>query len=928
MSQSSNNRFSGTTNTVQIRPTMKAKLFPQSSTRKRDEEEILRSSSHRLALPLLFCTAALSGSAQELTLEPIEKVGRFGAVRTERAPVIDGDLRDEVWAAAPVISGFTQQDPDFGNAATVETHVRVLYDDDAIYFGAELVDSAPPTSGLGRRDSDVESDWFRVYLDPHLDRRSGASFWVNPANVQIDMILYNDTSSDRNWDGVWSSATRIADDRWYVEMRVPFSQLRFPAREQHVWGVNFFRRIARNNEQDRLVNTPKNESGIVSRFAYLTGIDGIAPKKMLEILPYVVVRGDRSGTVANEDPINEATDIEPTLGVDLKYGLTSNLTLTGTINPDFGQVEQDPAVLNLSEFELFFPEKRPFFVEGSSLFDYGRGGSNNNSSFNLFPPSFFYSRRIGREPQGSSRLDYDYADLPRESTILGAGKITGKTASGWSIGILDALTQRESAAYTLDGSRETTTVEPTTNYFIGRIAKDLGTNGRIGTLFTAVNREIDDSVSFLRKSAYSSGVDGHYFFGENQDAILEWFAGGSLVEGTPEAILETQRASARYYQRPDASHVEVDPTLASLSGWAGRVMLNKQTGKWRYNLQAQSYSPGFETNDAGFMQRSDVTATHAMFTYTNEVPSKRLREHNMWISKYQNWNHDGDLIANGVRADSFFLYPNYWYTFHWGGLGLTAYDDRKARGGPLIERPNSYDFGSGFGTDSRGKFWFEIWQGNFRAEDGGESHDIGSIIQWRPRENLTIRFDPRFDVGTIASQYVTVTADSAASSTYGRRYVFGTLDQHTFELGIRTDWTFTSRLTLQLYVQPFVATGEYTAFRELAQPSSRDYLVYGDHKGSIAYDPETGKYRVDPENDGSGKTFAFSNPDFNFRSLRGSAIIRWEFRPGSSVFLVWNENRSDEIQDGRFRLGHDVKSIAEIESDDTLIIKFSYWFGT
>ncbi len=845
------------------------------------------------------------------------------AVRAAKAPVIDGVLDDEAWTKAPSIAGFIQRDPEEGKPATRTTTVRVAYDQDAIYVAARMDDDAPVTARLARRDTSLESDWFCVYLDSQFDRRSGAAFWVNPANVQVDMTLHDDSFSDRSWDGVWDSATKIDDAGWSVEMRIPYSQLRFPRLKEHVWGVNFIRNISSNKEEDRLVHTPKTESGFVSRFARLVGLEAIEPRRALEIVPYAVARADLSTRVPGDDPLNSPLEGGTDAGVDLKYTLSSNLRITGTLNPDFGQVELDPATLNLTEFELFFPEKRPFFIEGSGLFSFGRGGSSNNFGFAYAAPQFFYSRRIGRSPQGTGRLDYDYIDAPYETTILGAAKLTGKTAGGWTIAALDAVTQEEKAELTLGlGEVESHTVEPMTNYFVTRLAKDLGTKGRIGTLFTSTHRDSDPDLSFLRDSAYFGGIDGYWGFGD-RDVILEWVLAGSRVEGSKEAIELTQRSPAHYYHRPDAGHVSLDPDRTSLDGLGGRVMLAKQTGRWKYNLQAQSYSPGFEANDLGFMGRADMTATHAVLLYRNQDVKGTVRDRNVWIGKYQNWNYDGDLIANGIYGNAHVEFTNDHYVFASGGPDFERYDDRDARGGPLVKRAGTAALNVGYGFGGRGTLFYEVSAGKSKGEDGGSATSFDGSIGFRPGPNLTLQLTPSIYSAHTFAQYVrTVRDDSTAAHTYGNRYVYADLGQKTVEMGMRVDWTLSSRLSLQGYVQPFIASGRYDRFKELEAPRSRDFALYGVDRGAIE---GTDRITVDPDGPGPATPFTFSSPDFNVRSLRGSAVLRWEFRPGSALFVVWNENRDDAEPVGDFRPGRDFSRLLKGDSDDVVLVKISYW---
>jgi len=774
--------------------------------------------------------------------------------------------------------------------------VKVAYDDQAIYIAARMDDTKPVTTLLGRRDTNVESDWFRIYIDAQHDRLTGASFWVNPSNVQLDKALYNDIYDDRSWDAVWKSAARIVPGGWVAEVKIPYSQLRFPDRPTHTWGINFARRIASNQEMDWLVNTPKGQSGTVSRFADLVGIEGIRPERALEVVPYGVARSDLASQVPAADPFARASAYKMDGGVDVRYGITSNLRLTGTINPDFGQVEVDPAVLNLSQFETFFPEKRPFFTEGASFFNFGNGPANFRASFNFYPPSFFYSRRIGRSPQGTSNVSYDYLDAPSQTTILGAAKITGRLGKGWSIGVLDALTDAERARYQLGDLRFSQQVEPRTNYVVGRITEEYG-NSQVGVLVTSVDRRLPAELSFLRNSAHNVGIDGYTKFHKN-DWLWEWLVGGTNVEGSKEAIASTQTSSAHGYDRPDADYLTFDRNRTSLSGFGWRTMVAKQTGKWRPIVGLSGFTPGFETNDVGFMPRADEITSHFVMNYVNEDVTTHFRERSFWIAKYQNWNFGHDLLANGLYSNWFLNLKNYWYQFGWAGAELGgAFDDRKTRGGPVARRPRSWNGGIGLGSDSRKKLSFEASVEAFRAQDSSWGRGARITAVYRPATRLTLQLSPSFTREYDHTQYVTTIADPAATATYGAHYVFAGIDQNIFELGTRADWTVTSTLSVQLYLQPFIAAGDYHGFRELARPRTRDYVPfnYGD------------------------------NPDFDFRSLRGSAVVRWEFRPGSALYVVWNENRADTQAFGNFRLRRDISALRRAPSNDVFLVKVSYW---
>ncbi len=819
----------------------------------------------------------------------------YKAVRAAQAPVIDGDLSDAVWQSAPEATGFTQRDPNEGQPATQQTHVKVAYTDEAIYFAAVMEDSGKVTPLLARRDSDLNNgDYIRISIDSQHDRLNGAAFVVNASNVQMDMILYNDIYDDSSWDAVWDSATKITDKGWVAEMRIPLSQLRFQDKPVHTWGFNVSRWTARIRESSRLVHSPKTESVFVSRFADLEGIEGIKPKRAFEVMPYGVARSDVYSRANN--PFTPASEHRVDAGVDVKYGLTSTLTLTGTINPDFGQVEVDPAVLNLSQFETSFPEKRPFFTEGASVFRFGNGPANSRWGFNMWFPTFFYSRRIGRSPQVSPSADY--VSAPGETTILGAAKITGKVGKGWTVGFLDALTDKEEGWFKTGEDIGKTTFEPMTNYLVARATKEYGKDSRAGFMFTSVNRKLTDNLEpTLRESAYFGGVDGYSLF-KNKAWILEWLAGGSMVEGSEEAIATTQRSGARYYQRPDAGHVEYDPTRTSLTGWMGRVMLAKQQGRWRPNLQIQALSPGLELNDIGFLPRTDAISSHAVLNYVNTDQTKHTREISWWVGKYQNWNFDGDLTANGVGANLYVQLKNYWAVYTWGGANVDRISDQFTRGGPAMINPGYRYYGGGFASDSRRKYSITMESESVRDNFDGTSSFLYTSLTYRPTPAVRISLTPTFTDLHENVQYVTTIADPAAMQTYGNRYVFATLDQRTLDIGVRTEWTLSARLSAQLYLQPFVSSGDYSGYKYLARPRSGDFIP----------------------------TAATGNDDFNFRSMRGSAVVRWEFRPGSAMYIVWNENRSDYVEGvGNFRMRRDFGALPDAPSQDVFLIKFSYW---
>ncbi|MEK6371779.1 MAG: DUF5916 domain-containing protein [Acidobacteriota bacterium] len=816
------------------------------------------------------------------------------AVRVSKPPVIDGDLSDPAWQSAPEFTDFTQHDPDDTKPATMRTSIRILYDDKAIYFGAKIDDTHRPTALLTRRDSFVQTDFLSINIDSQHDRLSGAAFTVYPSGTQVDSILYNDIGEDGSWDAVWDSATKILADGWIAEVRVPFSQLRFPEKPVHVWGLNITRRTVRNNEWVRIVNTPKGQTGFVSHFADIEGIEGIHRGRPLELVPYAVGRSDVLSRTDRSNPFLDQIKYRNDAGLDVKYGITSNLTLTGTINPDFGQVEVDPAVVNLSEFETFYPEKRPFFTEGVNIFRFGDTPAQSHFNF-FFPPEVFYSRRIGRSPQAD--VDADYFASPAETTILGAAKLTGKAGSGWSIGILDALTDAERARFIRGGAGGRQQVEPMTNYFVSRATKEIGETARVGFLLTSVNRRLPSELSYLRENALTLGTDGHTWL-YKRNWILEWSGTGTRVSGSDDAIALTQLSSARYYQRPDAGHVDFDPARTSLSGFGGRVQMAKQTGDWRPNFSMQGYSPGFEINDVGFLQRTDIISSHALVQYVNQRPSKHYRERQVWFGTWQNRNFDGDTIERGFFTDHFATLQSFWNYRAALFVAPGSFSDRLTRGGPVARTPFSWSAEASIESDNRKRFYFEFGVELEGSRDHSYDRSVGIELSARPSSNLVVSIEPYYSRSHDHTQYVRAESDPAATGTFGTRYVFADLEQRTFEIATRADWTVSSRLSFQLYLQPFIAAGDFHDYHSLVRARTADYEPY---------------------------TKAVSDPDFNFRSVRGSAVARWEFRPGSALFVVWNENRSDVVPIGDFRFRRDLRAIPTAPSHDVFLVKVSYW---
>ena len=847
------------------------------------------------------------------------------AVRTDKPIEINGLLNEDVWKTAPS-DGFTQTDPQDGAPASEKTDVWVAYDDQALYVAAFCRDSDPKgiKSLLGRRDSQVDSDWFLFAVDPYYDKRTGYLFGLNPAGSMRDVALSNDVADDSSWDGIWEGKAAPNSGGWTLEMKIPFHQIRFPKKDEYVWGVNFIRIIKRKNERASFAWVPKSEPAFVSRFARLEGIRGISSGTHVEFVPYTVGQSQfRPAEPGN--PFERGHKFGGNAGFDLKLSLKSNLTLDASVNPDFGQVEVDPAVVNLSAYETYYEEKRPFFIEGASIFGgFGRGGMYLNANINWPQPSFFYSRRIGRSPEGSVSAD-GYVDFPDRSKILGAAKITGKL-SGWNLGFINALTSREYANIDSSGSRLQEEVEPFSYYGVFRAQKDIkdGQQG-FGVMATGVVRDLrtDALQSILNRNAFSLAVDGWTFLDKKRDYVFGGWFGGTQVAGTPADMLRLQTSSMHYFQRPDATGLGVDPNATSLSGWGGRLSFAKQNGGFLFLAQAGALSPGFDPNDIGYQSSgSNIINLSVLPAYQWTKPGKVFQQALIFLGAARNYDFGGIKFYEGWLASVLGTFRNFWSFNTMFAYNPDTLTYRLTRGGPLALNPGGWELDLSVDTDSRRAIVLGTNNVFYRQPGVGSTLSTGLSLRWKPGTNVSVSVGPQYYRETNAAQWVTRVPDPLMTSTFGSRYVFGSIDQKILSLELRINWTFTPRLTLQAYLQPFIGVGSYRNFKELARPRTYDFNVYGQGASTIGY--ADGTYSVDPDGPGPAAPFSFDNPDFNMKSLRGTVVLRWEYSPGSLLYLVWTQNRSDYSHPGDLQFGRDLGNLFTAPGDNIFLIKFSY----
>ncbi len=844
---------------------------------------------------------------------------------------VDGVLDEQIWSTAPVISEFTQRDPVQGASPTERTEVRVVYDDAAIYIGARMYDSAPDSivARLGRRDQSQNSDQFTFFVDPFLDRRTGYFFGLTAAGTRLDGVLMNDDWDDEDWDGVWDGRVNRDENGWTAEMRIPYSQIRFHKDDKYTWGINFARRIARKNERIYLTYTPRSESGFVSRFSDMVGIENISPPRQIEVVPYFTQRLTRADVAAG-DPYRSANDFNTNVGLDFKVGLTNNLVVNGAINPDFGQVEVDPAVVNLSDVETFFPEKRSFFIEGANIFRFGRGGANNNWGFNWGNPNFFYSRRVGRAPTGSLP-SHDFADRPDGTNILGAVKLSGKLGSAWNVGAVQAVTAREKAPITLDGNESFIDVEPLSYYGVIRGQREFNDSRQsIGFISTTTLRSFtDDDAAYplrdqINGQAYALGIDGYTFLDKDKTWVLTGWTGATTISGSEQRLLDVQRSSQHYFQRPDADHVSIDSSATSLTGYAARFALNKQRGNWQTNAAFGFLSPSFNANDLGFQWRTDHINSHVVVGYRWSEPKGIRRHAQINSSISSSFDFGGNHTGGGLFTNGWVQFSNYWSIFGGTFISPKTTSNRRTRGGPLMTSPSGVNFFTGIESDDRKQLTVGLDGDISLSAEGGDDKSISTNFSWRPMPNLSLSVRPRLSLNNNMAQYVGTYSDPLATRTFGNRYVFAELDQTTWSSSVRLQWTFSPDLSLQLFAQPLISSGEYSRLKELHSPKTYDFVVYGEDDGST-FDPNT--FIADPDGPGPAAPLSLSDNDFNFKSLRGTAVLRWEFRKGSAFYLVWTQTRDDFEDVGDFRFGRSFERLIDAKPDNIFVVKLSYWLN-
>lgn len=855
--------------------------------------------------------------------QPQQKKEYYAGECTKNEIFIDGKLDEPTWQKASWQDDFTQYEPSEGKKPSQKTEFAIVLDEYNVYVGFKCWDSSPDSivQRLTRRD-EQDGDFVAAQFDSYFDKRTAFSFMVNAAGIKYDFMISNDGEEDNTWDPIWMVKTSKDDKGWYAEMKIPLTQLRFEGNSEQTWGLQIGRMLFRKKEVSLWQASSKKTSGWVSQYGELKGLKNLKSRKVADLMPYVVARTDRFEKEAGNPFTQSGKNSRLDVGLDGKVGLTNNLTLDFTINPDFGQVEADPSQVNLTSFETFFQEKRPFFIEGKNILSFPlMFGDGDLASENLF-----YSRRIGRRPHYSPDLnDNEYLKSPEFTSILGAAKVTGKTKTGWSIGVLESLTSEEFARISTGANERKMMVEPFTNYSVGRVQKDFNKgNTFFGAIFTSVNRNLsEEQLNDLHKNAFTGGLDFTHKW-HNKDWQIDFSSYFSRVEGSPEAITNTQKSWIHGFQRPDASHLKLDTTRTSLVGQGGKFVFGKYGGKLKFMAATAWKSPGLELNDIGYMRQADDILEVFWLGYRIFEPFSIFRNLNLNFNQWTEWNFGGESLGPGGNVNAHTQLKNYW-NLHMGvnlnGKGLSP---TELRGGPALRTNGSKNIWFAFGSNDQKKFTgeaqFMIFGGN--VKNAKQIFDGGISFGYRPSKSLKITLSPNYNWNNDELQYVT-------QQDYGKKtdYIFARIHQKTLSASLRVNYIITPNLSIQYWGQPFIATGKYSEFKRITDSRADNYtdrfaLL---SPAELTYNAADEVYRV--SGNGGTELYTFDQPDFNVKEFLSNMVVRWEYLPGSTLYLVWSQHRDQSVSNGEFNFRSDFKDLFDDKPYNVFLVKLSFRLG-
>ena len=825
-------------------------------------------------------------------------------------PIIDGMLDDQCWKTGEWEGDFTQWVPREGAKPSQATQFKILYDDKNIYVAVRAFDNEPDKiiRKGGRRD-EFNGDIVGVNFDSYHDHRTGFEFDVTAAGQKIDLILTNPSNADANWNAVWYAKAGTEDSAWTVEFEIPLSQLRYSGDNEQIWGMHFWRWIDRLQEESDWEPQSSEGPGILYLFGEIHGIQGLPKSQRIEILPYTL---GKLKTFKSE-PDNPFADKGRTwlgnAGLDTKIGLSSNFTADLTVNPDFGQVESDPSVMNLTAFETFYEEKRPFFLEGKNIFN-----------FDFDNASMFYSRRIGHAPTFTPDMNSDeHMDYPDNTAIVSALKVSGKTSDGFAVGVLQSITNREVATVRGTSTQREVTVEPLTSYSIARLQQDFEEgNTVLGGIITATNRVLNDpQLNFMNRNAYTGGIDLLHQWNDKEFYINAKLV-GSTITGSTRAISGLQNAPARYYQRPDLDYIQFDSTHTRLSGYGGQFKIGKGSkGFWRYSTELNLRSPGLDLNDLGFMQTADVIKLSNSISYFVNQPVSIFRTYSVGLNETSNWDFGKRYLSTILSTNIYLEFLNKWALTTSLSYSPEALDTRLLRGGYAMLVPRTLSFNNYVRTDPSERIFFDC---TYNVGGSAQQNSSYSYVQpglsVMPLTTLRVAISVNYTTNVDNLQYV-----DTRSVNNGQRFILARITQHSLGVTFRIDCNLTPELSLQYYGSPFSSVGRYSMFKEVNNPRAADYS----ERFSLINPTQSGNtYEVYGNN---GPEYSFGNPDFAFRQFRSNLVFRWEYLPGSQVYLVWSHERTAYDQPGDDSVGEAIYSLQHVSPSNIFLMKLSYWFS-
>jgi hypothetical protein len=832
-------------------------------------------------------------------------------------PVIDGKLDDACWKNEGNWSqNFLQNTPMERAQPTYPTRIKILYDNKNIYFAICAWDKEPDKINrfVGNRDENGVGDLISIAFDPYHDYRAAPEFNINAGGNKTDLIVTDNLSINLNWNAVWEGKTAVTDSSWSAEFRIPFNQLRYNQTDSNmVWGLHVRRIVRRIQETDQWSLIPRKNSGHVYSFGTLVGLKGVQKPRLVEFLPYFAGKATAEPVIPGS-PYSKNMRLNGNAGIDSKIGV-GDFTMDITINPDFGQIEADPSVMNLTALETFYDEKRPFFLEGKHIFDFS---ADNNL--------MFYSRRIGHIPSYSPPADNinSFLNKPELTNILNAVKLTGTTRNGFSVGILQSTTQQERAKFTEDGLETHPVVEPLTNFLIGRIQKtaDNG-NTQLGIMFTSTNRFINNTqLDFLNRNAFTSGIDFLHYT-KDREYFLDFRGMVSHVNGKEEAIVALQRNALHYYQRPDAAgYLGVDSTLRSLTGTGGYLNAGRQGNKrFIFSEKVSWWSPGFDLNDMGYLLMADLVENQTKLGIRQTEPKRLVRNYTLTMGQKNSWNFGGLSTYNDLSVQFSTQFTNRMDLSVIESYVFSEFNTRLLRGGPAFRLSPYWKNTIQFNTNKSKRVIFTLNNNSTLSSDGiSRLYSIQPVLSFRLGNHIYIGSD--FKYSNNADNFIYVAQKMSENEM---RYIMGRIRQQTYSFTLRFNYNITPDISLQYYGSPFISSGTYNDFKRAANTHAGNiedrYHSYTAEE--ISYDGSANSYTVTEGN----ASYKFGNPDFSFREFRSNLVARWEYRPGSTIYLVWENNRNNRESDYISSLNYNMGTLFGVQPTNVFMVKISFWMG-